>query len=480
MIPARMASRSSLAGASTAATRLLGGATRGMKIASARPVNDGRQVDVEFVDKTAYRFHTEWMKDSNPTAVGHDYYRKSANNLFEVQEYTAHEVAPAEDGSKLMVRFANGSVNPHMDEYVATWLHAFAPYVGQPLNEVAKAAPVSSTEGLKGTGSLLEDLHRNRKPWFSDVEIPSYDAAALANDPAMQADLIEKMTCPGVAIVHGLGAPESLADKDVGLPMENLVTNIIGRLNQHPVRATRYGVMHTRSGAEKNGADYDHKNPLSMHTDHSVYNGTPGYYQFMYQAQGHVKSKVCDGLALHNYMRDNHPEEYKLLTTVNLTHSSRNNIYGKDGSYKQREEGCAIFELVHTHPVITLDANGDLEKIVQSETKRGVSALPFDTYEKFMAAYRLWTSIAEKKEFIREFEWPEHSMVCFNNYRILHGRASVPPNMQRTMCFGYTMKTIAENRYRFLRQTLAEQKDPLMSDKWLTRVPNQVLKAMVE
>merc|ERR1740121_2537112 len=146
-----------------------------MKIASARPVNDGKQVDIEFMDNTAYRFHTEWMKDSNPNAVGLDYYRKSAGNLFEVDKYTAHEVQPAEDGSKLMVRFANGSINPDMDEYVATWLHAFAPHVGQPLNDSAKAT-LKSTGGLKGTGSLLEDMHKNRKPWFSDLEIPSYDA----------------------------------------------------------------------------------------------------------------------------------------------------------------------------------------------------------------------------------------------------------------------------------------------------------------
>merc|ERR1719325_74265 len=181
------------------------------------------------------------------------------------------------------------------------------------------------------------------------------------------------------------------------MPMEDLVTKIIGRLNQHPARATRYGVMHTRSGAEKNGADYDHANPLSMHTDHSVYNGTPGYLQFMYQAQGHVTSKVCDGLALHNYIRDNHPEEYKLLTTVHLTHSSRNAIYAKDGDYRQGEaakKDAAAFELVHTHPVLTVDAEGHLEKVVQSETKRGVCALPFETYDKFMAAYRLWTEIA--------------------------------------------------------------------------------------
>merc|ERR1712187_1102043 len=143
------------------------------------------------------------------------------------------------------------------------------------------------------------------------------------------------------------------------------------------------------------------------------------------------------------------------------------------------KEDSVAFELVHTHPVIQLDANGDLEKIVQSETKRGVCALPFEKYEKFMAAYRLWTSIAEKPEFICNFDWPEHSVVGFNNYRVLHGRASVPPNMERTMIFGYLSKVVVENRYRFLRQTSAEMKDPLMNDRWLTRVPNQVLKHMV-
>jgi len=217
-----------------------------------------------------------------------------------------------------------------------------------------------------------------------------------------------------------------------------------------------------------------------MHTDHTVYNGTPGYLQFMYQAQGHVTSKVCDGVALSNYMRDNHPEEYKLLTSVHITHSSRNCLYAEDGSYKANAcMDSAAFELVHTHPVIEVDSNGDLVKVAQSETKRGISAVPFDVYEKYMEAYRLWSSIVEGERFVHRFPWPEHSMVCMNNYRVLHGRASVPPNMARTMTFGYITKVIVENRYRLLRQMLTEHNDPEMSTPWLTRVPNQVLSSMV-
>jgi len=450
-----------------------------MRIASARPVNEGKQLDIEFVDKTAYRFHVQWMKDSSPDMVGNDYYRKSAKHLFDINKYVATEAKPTDDGSKLVVQFQNGTTAQVSDEYVSTWLHAFAPYVGQPLHDESQVR--QPAEGLKGTGSLLERLHQKRQPWGADLAMPTFCAKQLVSDEEAQITFLEQMTDPGVALITGVEPPESYENDMVGLPMERLVGNIIGRLNQHPVRKTRYGIMRTRAAAEKAGADYDHANPLSMHTDHSVYNGTPGYIQFMYQAQGSVTSKVCDGVALTNYFREHYPEEFHLLATVQLTHSSRNVIYAKDGAYRMDSAaaGAADFELVHTHPVIELDADGCLEKVVQSETKRGVCALPYDTYERFMAAYRLWTDLVEQPQFVCNFAWPEHSIVAMNNWRVLHGRASVPPGMERTMCFAYVMKTIFENRYRLLKQRQVEKKDPLMNDKWLTRVPNQVLQTLV-
>jgi len=450
-----------------------------MKIASAHPVNEGKQLDIEFADRTTYRFHVEWMKDSSPGIVGSDYYRKSARHLFDVNKYVAIGAKPADDGSKLVVDFQNGSTDKVSDEYVATWLHAFAPYVGRPLHNTSRET--QGTKGLSGTGSLLDMLHRRRQPWGAELKMPTFEAGLLVTDEATQIDFLEKMTDPGVALITGVGAPEGSENEVVGQPMERLVGHVIGRLNQHPVRSTRYGVMRTRGASKKAGADYDHANPLSMHTDHSVYNGTPGYIQFMYQAEGSVTSRVCDGLALVKYFQEHHPEEFHLLSTVQLTHSSRNAIYAKDGAYRgDTAADGAQFELVHTHPVIQLDSDGCLEKVVQSETKRGVCALPYDTYEKFMSAYRLWTEYVEHPRFVRHFDWPEHAIVAMNNYRVLHGRASVPPNMDRTMCFGYVMKTIFDNRYRLLRQRHVEKKDPLMNDKWLTRVPNQVLQALVQ
>jgi len=456
------------------------GAQRSIRITSALPINDGKQIRVEFADQSAYLFHTKWMRDSCPSRAGSDYYRKSASAVFDLDNIVATRAETSQDGDKLIVHFEDGSKGPCTDEYVASWLRAFAPHVGFSANGSASSSPGP----VVGTGSMFDSLIRNRRPWDATVEMPTYTAKELAEDEDKQALFLERMIDPGIGLILDVPPAESLDSKVVGLPLERLVGKMIGRLNQHPVRETRFGVMHTRTPPGSASVDYDHSNPLSMHTDHTVYHGTPGFLQFMYQAEGTVTSKVCDGLALAKHMEENHPEEYKLLTTINVTHSSRNTIYTKEGKYRDRNDQPtpdkeASFELVHTHPVIQLDENGLLEKVVQSETKRGVCALPYDTYEKYMAAYKLWSRTVEEPRWVKRFPFPERSIVVTNNWRVLHGRAIVPPGTSRTMVFGYVMKNLVDNRYRLLRQLQAERQNGLLTDKWLTRLPNQVLGAIL-
>lgn len=230
------------------------------------------------------------------------------------------------------------------------------------------------------------------------------------------------------------------------------------------------------------GQDYDIQKPLSMHTDHTVYDGTPGFLQFMYQAEGSCRSKVCDGVALAEYMREHHPAEFKLLSTTEITHSSRNNLYTPSGSPRNVSDPTSVgspFELVHTHPVIQLGVDGQVEKVAQSETKRGVCALSFDEYDNFMKAYKLWINLCEDDRFIKHFDWPEHSMVVMNNWQVLHGRASVPSGMPRIMVGGYITKVNFENRYRLLKQMQTERANPSLNATWLTRLPNQILAKMI-
>jgi len=446
------------------------------RVVRCEPINGGKQVILEFSDQSRYEIHSAWLKDSSPANRGADFYRTSAADVWKLRDFTVSGSAPRSDGEQLSVTYeANGK--QHDDVFEARWLHAFAPFVGKALHAGAATGPAP----LKGTGSMLGALHRRRTPWMKDVEMPTFDAKVLAESVDAQVEFLEKMVDPGIALITGVGTPEQLEREFAGKPVEDLVFKIVGKFNQHPVRSTTYGVMRKTAESAKQGADYDMSNPLSMHTDHSVYQGTPGYLQFLYQAEGSVRSKVCDGLALAEYVREHHPEEYRLLTTVQMTHSSRNALYTKEGaprSVYDKSTAPAPFELVHTHPIIQLDDEGNVEKVVQSETKRGVCALPYDVYEPFMKAYEMWTQLCEDERFIKHFDWPEGSCVVTNNYRTLHGRASVPPGMNRTMAFGYLNKILVENRYRLLKQIQTERADPSMDHRWMTRVPNQVLEKL--
>lgn len=301
MIPASIAGKRSLASGAVAAQRL---ASRGVKIVSASPVNDGKQVDIEFVDRTSYRFHTAWIKDAHPNLTGSDYYRKSAKTVFEVDDFAVDSVKPLEGGDKIQVSFTNcNPENAVTEEYVSSFLHAFAPYVGRPLHKEAEQAKC-----LPGTGSLLDNLYQNRKGWYSDLEMPTFDGEEMAKNEDMQIEFLERMMDPGVALIKNIGVPEGFDHVKAGIPMEELV---------------------------------------------------------------------------------------------------------------------------------------------------------------------------EDEKFKCNFDWPEHSVIVMNNHRVLHGRATVAAGVERTMVFGYVMKTIYENRHRLLKQRQAERNNPVLNDKWLTRLPNQVLTKMV-
>jgi alpha-ketoglutarate-dependent taurine dioxygenase len=439
-------------------------------------VNEGKQLEITFADQSRYRLHTAWIRDSSPATTGNDYYRKSAADVWTLSGFRISQVMPKQDGSSLAVEFTTADGSLVNDNINAKFLHAFAPFVGKALH--ADERPCVAN----GTSNLWDELVRTRKGWRCDAEIPQFEAHALERDLDAQTEFLEAMVKTGVAQINGLQKPESLDRQGAGKPLEDLVFKICGRFNQHPVRSTRYGVIRKIPEVANQGSDYDMQNPLSMHTDHSVYHGTPGFLQFLHQAEGHCQSKVVDGVALAQYFKDNFPHQYELLTTVHITHSSRNNLYTIEGAPRNINDPSQTgfpFELVHTHPVIELDADGKVVKVVQSETKRGVCALNYDKYEPFMEAYEHWVKMCEDDRFVRHFDWPEGTALVTNNWQVMHGRASVPPEMKRTMCFAYISKVNVENRYRYLKQCQTERNTQDIDSLWMTRVPNQVLAKMI-
>merc|ERR1719326_1280296 len=317
-----------------------------------------------------------------------------------------------------------------------------------------------------------------RRAWRAGHEVATFDAEELFGCDGAAIAFLETMATEGAAVVHGLGGPAGLEQDAVGEPVRRLAARLVGKLYSHPRRRTDWGVMREQmatAAAKDHLSDYNLANPLSMHTDHAFIDGVPGFLQLMYQAQGSVVTRICDGLAAAEELRASDPAAFALLSTVPLTHSLRTVHYDADGNYCHLgSEHDGVFEDCHTHPVIELDARGAVRRVAHSEVKRGVCALPFDAFHPVMDAYTTWLRLIEDERFVVPLEWPEHSCIVLNNHRVLHGRATKPlDGTERVMVWAYALKHVTELRYRLLKQRQLERSG--VSDAWTTRLPNQIV-----
>jgi len=385
----------------------------------------------------------------------------------------------SDDGAEVTVTFRIGdSLESIERRYDSAWLSVSAPFVG----ESRCGAP---TKEVKGMGYLLDSIPKT--PWTTEYTMTEFDARDLFKSDADELNIelnmafLETLARDGFCTVTNLPKPESLEINDVGKPLGELASRLVGKFYQHPMRRMAHGVMRKKmatAAAADHLSDYNLANPLSMHTDHAFIDGAPGYLQFMFQAQGSVETKICDGLAVAEYLRATDPEAFRILSTANFTHSLRTIHYDRNGDYCHAGSGHGgVFEDCHTHPIIELNDKGEVEKVAHSEIKRGVCALPYEQYQPAMEAYVKWMRLIEDERFVKRVPWPEHSAIVCNNHRVLHGRASQPTDgTERCMVWAYATKYIIDTRYRLLRQRQLERGG--VSDEWTTRLPNQLINDM--
>ena len=120
----------------------------------------------------------------------------------------------------------------------------------------------------------------------------------------------------------------------------------------------------------------------------------------MHQYAGNSVGRVCDGLALSEALRLHHPDQWRLLTEVQVYHGHRHRNYDMSGSPCELDESqtnVAEFELSHAHPTLRVDANGRLLQVVHSEHKRAICDIPYDTYEPFLDCELAESSVYTKE-----------------------------------------------------------------------------------
>lgn len=151
---------------------------------------------------------------------------------------------------------------------------------------------------------------------------------------------------------------------------------------------------------------------LQMHTDLPYYEYGPGVnllHCLIQTERAGGDNALSDCHYIANYMKEHHPDEYKILTETEV-----------EWSDVGTEDGHEFFKL-HRAPVICLDSHGEISRINFSIPQRG-SHFP-GPLEKVVPWYKAHGLFFElNRRFAAKFKTKAGDILVFNNIRLLHGR----------------------------------------------------------
>jgi gamma-butyrobetaine dioxygenase len=334
---------------------------------------EDRTVTVRWTDGHAGVYHAVWLRDScQCPACGHP---ETGQRLLETGALPADlrlataRVAP--DGALDVVWAADG----HASRFSPAWLrhHCYC--------EADRAArrPRPRTWRADGRAGLPEARHADvaanpaaLAAWLADVE--TYGFARLRDVP----------TVPGE------------------------VTRVAERFGF--VRETNYGrLFDVRSVLKPNNLAYTGL-ALSGHTDNPYRDPTPTL-QLLHclasSAEG-GDSTLVDAFALADELRRKDPAAFEALARVPV----RFRFADKEA------------ELEAEHPILTLDARGDVVGVrLNNRAKQPLDAAA-DVVGPWYAAYRAFVTLAESPAHQIRFKLGPGDLVCMDNLRMLHGRTA--------------------------------------------------------
>ncbi|XP_050669760.1 gamma-butyrobetaine dioxygenase [Leptidea sinapis] len=151
---------------------------------------------------------------------------------------------------------------------------------------------------------------------------------------------------------------------------------------------------------------------LQIHTDLPYYEYCPGVnmLHFLVQTKGEGGENILsDGHYTAKYIKDNFPEDFKLLTNVQVEWSDVG------------EEAGNEFYKLYRAPIIEIDSNDEINRINFSIPQRG-SHFPgsIEDVVPWYKALKLFFNF--NKKFAAKFKTPEGNILVFDNIRLLHGR----------------------------------------------------------
>ncbi|CAO1411489.1 unnamed protein product [Diamesa hyperborea] len=232
---------------------------------------------------------------------------------------------------------------------------------------------------------------------FSKI-IKSFDFQKIIDSDDELRDWLEALTVNGIAFIKN--TPET----------EEEARRIVNRVGF--IKKTHYGeefIVKAKPGTS-NVAFLSA--PLQLHTDLPYYEYKPGtnFLHCLVQSKSiGAKNTIVDGFYVADYMKQNYPNYYKILSSVLVNWSDVG-----------QEEGNK-FHSIYRAPMFSLDYEGNLERINHSIPQRdSFFTIPFEDITTWYEALAKFVELIHQESV--EFKTEEGTILTFDNIRLIHGR----------------------------------------------------------
>lgn len=282
----------------------------------------------------------------------------------------------------------------------------------------------------------LETIYRARPvPWKANEffrVLKVFDFKDVINEKEVLLSWLESLAIWGVAIIQNAGQKAGTLHE---------LGNLVAFLKQ-----TQYGETFDVIAKPGTSNVAYLSGPLQLHTDLPYYEYKPGVnlLHCLVQSSGEGgQSQLADGLAISQALKQNYPEEYKILTSVPVDWSD------------VVEEGGRHFHSLYRAPVICENSVGEVMRINFSQPQRDSHFnVPLEQAVLWYKAIRHFTHMMHSTEYKISFKMKEGEILAFSNIRLLHGRSTY--NGARHIQGGYVDWDHVYSRIRVLkRQTVS-------------------------
>jgi trimethyllysine dioxygenase len=361
---------------------------------------EDQDVELTFGDGRApVRLPLLWLRDHCPSpGTHHPQTHQRVIDTFSIPaDIAARSVGVEERGARLRIEWADEN---HVSRFPAEFL-----------------------AGLRSDPEVLPVVRRTWDAQRIRRELPQVPYAAMLGEETTLREFLEHVERYGFCFVEGVpGTPEA--------------TRAVAQRITY-IRATIFG------GYWDFTANLEHKDTaytsaaIGPHTDGTYSLDAPGYQMFHCLAAECTGGEniLIDAFRIAEIMREQHPDDYRLLTEVAIP-----------GQYRDEERGI---HLLARRPLFRLNALGELVQVSYNNHDRAPFLLPAPKLRALYAALGVFARLCAEASLHYRRRLLPGSVLLFDNWRVLHARDAY--RGYRRLAGVYLNKEDVESRLRVLR-----------------------------